>query len=78
LKGQRKIPEALKEYEAALAFKNLEPEVKIRALVGSGEMYDVLGKRNDALKSYNGAIAMDSDSPQAAIARRFVKQPFQF
>jgi tetratricopeptide (TPR) repeat protein len=78
LKGQRKIPEALKEYEAALAFKNLEPEVKIRALVGSGEMYDVLGKRNQALKSYNGAIAMDSDSPQAAIARRFVKQPFQF
>jgi tetratricopeptide (TPR) repeat protein len=78
LKGQRKIAEALKEYEAALAFKNLEPEVKIRALVGSGEMYDVLGKRNDALKSYNGAIAMDSDSPQAAIARRFVKQAFQF
>ncbi|MCU1312080.1 MAG: hypothetical protein JWO20_3205 [Candidatus Angelobacter sp.] len=78
LKGQRQIPEALKEYEAALAFKNVAPEVKIRALVGEGEMYDALGKRNEALKSYNGAIAIDSDSPQAAMARKFVKQPFQF
>jgi tetratricopeptide (TPR) repeat protein len=78
MKGQRQVPQALKEYEAALAFNNLQPDIKMRALVGAGEMYDVLGQRDLALRSYNGAIALDSDSPQAAMARRFVKQPFQF
>jgi tetratricopeptide (TPR) repeat protein len=78
LKGQRQIPQALKEYEVALAFNNLQPDIKVRALVGAGEMHDVLGQRDLALKSYNDAIAVDGDSPQAAMARRFVKQPFQF
>ncbi|MCU1287382.1 MAG: hypothetical protein JWO13_3732 [Acidobacteriales bacterium] len=78
LKGQKKVPEALKAYETALEYKNLTPEVKVRALVGAGEMYDVLGKREQALSDYKGAIALDSDSPQAALARRFVKEPFRF
>jgi len=79
LKGQRKTSEALKEYESAISLsKQPSDGVRIRALLGAGEMYDALGKRDLALKDYNEAIAIDGTSAQADLARKYVRSAFQF
>ena len=79
LKGQRKTEEALREYEAAISLsKQPSDGVRIRALVGAGQMHDALGKRELALKDYNDAIAIDGGSPQAELARKYLRSAFQF
>jgi tetratricopeptide (TPR) repeat protein len=79
LKGQRKTQEALQEYESAITLsKQSSDGVRIRALLGAGEMYDALGKRNSALKEYAEAISIDGSSAQAELARKYIRAPFQF
>ncbi len=79
LKGQRKTQEALQEYESAITLSKQPADgVRIRALLGAGEMYDALGQRQAALKNYNEAIALDGNSAQAELARRYLKSAFQF
>lgn len=78
LKGQRKTEEALQTYELALTFPNLQPDVKIRSLLGAGQMHDVLNQRAEALKDYQAASQLDPDSRHAADAKRFMRQPFRY
>ena len=39
-------------------------------------MYDLLHKRDLALKKYQAAIALDSNSHLADLARKWVKEPY--
>ncbi len=48
-----------------------------RAAVGAGEMYDMLRKRDLAVKRYEAAVAVDSGSPLAETARKRIKAPVQ-
>jgi len=79
LKGQRKTQEALLEYESAITLSK-EPfdGVRIRALLGAGEMNDAMGKRDLAVKDYNEAISIDGSSAQAELARKYLRAAFQF
>ena len=79
LKGQRKTQEALQEYESAISLSQQPTDgVRIRALLGAGEMYDALGKRELAKKEYSDAIAIDGSSSQAELARKYLRSAFQF
>lgn len=79
LKGQRKTEDALLEYEAAINLSKQPTDgVRVRALLGAGEMHDALGKRDLAMKDYNEAIVADGNSPQAELARKYLRSPFQF
>lgn len=79
LKGQRKTQAALQEYESAITLsKQPSDGVRIRALLGAGEMYDALGQRQSALRDYSEAIALDGNSAQADLARKYMKSAFQF
>ena len=78
LKGQRHTEEALKAYELALSFPNLEPEVKIRSSLGAGQMHDVLNQRAAALKDYQTVTQLDASSRHAAEARKFLRQPYGY
>ena len=40
-------------------------------------MYDVLQKRDTALEKYRAVIAENSNSPQADLARRYIKQAYK-
>ena len=53
-----------------------DPEMAQRAAVGAGEMYDLLRKRELALKRYEAAVAVDSGSPLAETARKRMRQPY--
>lgn len=78
LKGQRLADDALKAYQQALTFPNLDAEVKVRCHLGAGQMYDVLEKRASALKEYQAAIQLDPESRHAGEARKFLRQPYLY
>lgn len=72
-----------KNYEAAAAAYDLvsqvqkpEAETAQRAAVGAGEMYDLLHKREAAVKRYEAAVAVDASSDLAQMAKKRLKEPY--
>jgi tetratricopeptide (TPR) repeat protein len=78
LRGQREFAEAAQAYEKAADFPKTDPDLKLRATLGEGEMYDALQKRPEAVKCYQAVLAADeNDSPRSQLARRHLKEPFR-
>ena len=78
LRGQRDLGDAASAYEKVQDFPKADPDLKLRATLGAGEMYDALQKRDDAVKCYKAVIAADeSDSPRAELAKKHLKEPFR-
>ena len=72
-----------RNYEAAAAAYDLvsqvpKPEVETaqRAAIGAGEMYDLLHKRDVAVKRYEAAVAADGNSELAQTAKKRIKEPY--
>jgi tetratricopeptide (TPR) repeat protein len=76
LRGQRQYPEAAEAYDLASSHGN-DPELRQRAALAAGEMYDVLQKRDAALQKYRTVIADDASSGAADLARRYMKQAYK-
>jgi len=45
--------------------------------VAAGEVSDLLTKRDDAVKEYRAAIALDGSSPEADLARKYLNKPYR-
>jgi tetratricopeptide (TPR) repeat protein len=78
LKGQRHPAEALDAYNQVLKVRDSAQDVRVRALLGSGQMLDALNRRDSALTQYREVLALEPDSEQAARARAYLKQPFRY
>ncbi len=78
LRGMGESQSALENYEATLQSPTAAKEIRQRALLGSAQMLDVIGHREQALLRYHDAIAMDPDSKAAETARGFLNRPFQY
>jgi len=76
LRGQKIYEEAAREYDDVATSKKVDPDMKLRAQLGAGEMYDLLKKREQAVKRYQALLALDQSSDKADIARRHLKQPY--
>ena len=75
---------ARKDYAGAAAAYELVNEaphpyddVKQKANLSAGEMYDLLQKRDLAVKKYQEVIALNSDDEPAAAARKFMRQAYR-
>lgn len=77
LRGQRQTAAAAEAYESVLTYPRTEPELRRKATLAAGEMYDLVGKRDLAVARYNAVIAAQSDSDQAATARKHLQQPYR-
>ena len=77
LRGQRHNAEAAEAYDSVLTYPRTEPELRRKTTLAAGEMYDLLGKRDLALKRYNAVIAAQPDSEQAQTARKRLQQPYR-
>src|SRR5512146_1910329 len=75
LRGQKDYAGAAEAFEAVDDYPKVEPELVQKSDLAAGEMYDVLLKRDIALKKYQAVIAANSDSPPAELARKRLKQP---
>lgn len=76
LRGQNQYREAIESYEAAGGASSVNHDLRQRALVGAGEVSDLLTQRQEAVKNYRTAIALDSSSNEAEIARRYLDKPY--
>jgi tetratricopeptide (TPR) repeat protein len=76
LRGQRDYQGAAEAYDTVQQFK-ADPDQRQRAEVAAGEMYDVLHNREQALRRYQAAIAVEGDPERAALARKRIKQPYK-
>src|SRR5713101_3046517 len=77
LRGQSQLPEALEAYEAAVATSGYDPDLRQRALLAAGEVFDLLTKRDRALAQYRAAIALDSSTEEADTARKYMARPYK-
>lgn len=77
LRGQNKYPEAILAYEAAGNASSDNHELRQRALLAAGEVSDLLTKREEAMKEYQAAIALDSSSSEAEMARKYLEKPYK-
>ena len=76
LRGQREYAEAAEAYELA-AENGKDPELRQKATLAAGEMYDVMQKRDTALEKYKAVIAENSTSGSADLARHYMKQAYK-
>jgi tetratricopeptide (TPR) repeat protein len=75
---------ALKDDAGALASYNLmeevthaAPELRQRAALGAGEIYDLQQRRDLAVKKYNLVIGLDGSSKWADAARKYLREPYR-
>jgi tetratricopeptide (TPR) repeat protein len=77
LRSQKNYSGAAAAYEQISEIQKPDPEAAQRAAVGAGEMYDLLQKRDLALRKYQAAILLDASTREAETARRRIKEPYK-
>jgi hypothetical protein len=77
LRSQKNYQAAAAAYEQVSEVPKPDPEIAQKAALGAGEMYDLLQKRDLALKKYQAVVALNSHSTQADVARKRIKDPYK-
>jgi tetratricopeptide (TPR) repeat protein len=77
LRGQRQYLEAAQAYELAADNSMSDAELRQKATLAAGQMYDVLQKRDTALEKYRAVVAENSASGSADLARHYMKQAYK-
>jgi tetratricopeptide (TPR) repeat protein len=77
LRGQRQYQEAAEAYEMAANSSTADPDLRQKATLAAGQMYDVLQKRDTALEKYRAVVAENSASGSADLARRYMKEAYK-
>ncbi len=75
-RGQNQIAEAAQNYLLAAAQPTCSDWIRHRAQLNAGEMFDLLHKRDEAIKQYQLASAPSGDQSQSDAARRYLKSPY--
>lgn len=76
LRSENDYAGAATAYDLVAQVPKPEPETAQKAAVNAGEMYDMLHKRDIALKRYEAALAVDGGSAFADTARKRIKEPY--
>lgn len=77
LKGQRQYLEAARAYEEVPKYPRVDTDLKQRAYLYAGMMYDAAGERAPAQANYQQALAADPESDHARDARKYLKNPYR-
>lgn len=75
MRGQKDYAGAAEAYELAANSGN-DTDLKQRATLAAGQMYDLLKKRDTAVEKYKAVIAENSTSNSADLARHYMKQAY--
>ncbi len=76
LRGQGQFGGAASEYDFVRSSPRSDPDLRERAQLGAGEMYDLLKQREQAVRRYRELLASDQSSDHADLAKRYLKQPY--
>lgn len=76
LRSEKNYEGAAAAYDLVSQVQKPEAEIAQKAAVGAGEMYDLLHKRDVAVKRYEAAVAVDGNSDLAQTAKKRIKDPY--
>jgi tetratricopeptide (TPR) repeat protein len=77
LRSQNDIAGAAAAYDSANESPNPDPDILQKANLGAGEMYDLLHKRDLAMKKYETVLAGNANTGPADQARRYIKDAYR-
>jgi len=77
LRSQKDFAGAAAAYEMVNAAPNPDPDIRQKANLAAGQVYDLLQKRDLAMKAYEAVLAGRADSGQADQARRYLKDAYR-
>jgi tetratricopeptide (TPR) repeat protein len=77
LRSKKDIAGAAAAYELVNAAPNPDPDVLQKANLAAGEMYDLLQKRDLAMKHYQIVLAGNANTGPADQARRYIKEAYR-
>lgn len=77
LRNKRDLSGAAAAYELVNDAPNPDPDILQKANLAAGEMYDLLQKRDLAMKRYETVLAGNANSGQADQARRYIKEAYR-
>jgi tetratricopeptide (TPR) repeat protein len=77
LRSQKDYNGAAAAYDMVSEVPQADPELAQRSELGAGEMYDLLKKRDLAVKRYQAAANAGGSTPWAETARQGLKEPYK-
>jgi tetratricopeptide (TPR) repeat protein len=77
LRSQKDVAGAAAAYELVGEISNPDPETLQKANLAAGEMYDLLQKRDLAMKKYQIVLAENASTPPAERARRHIREAYR-
>ena len=77
LRSKKDLAGAAAAYELVNEAPNPDPDVLQKANLAAGEMYDLLQKRDLAMKKYQTVLAGNANTGPADQARRYIKEAYR-
>jgi tetratricopeptide (TPR) repeat protein len=77
LRSQKDYASAVAAYEQVNEAAQPDPEVLQKGNLAAGEVYDLLGKRELAVKKYQAVVATDPATAYAETANKLLKEPYR-
>jgi hypothetical protein len=77
LRSKKDFAGAAAAYELVNEAPNPDPDVLQKANLAAGEMYDLLQKRDLAMKRYETVLAENANTGQADLARRYIREAYR-
>jgi hypothetical protein len=69
-------PEAVSAFEQAAFQSTISPELKRRALLAAGQVYDLMHEHEKARGEYLAVVAAGADTSQADLARKYMRNAY--
>jgi hypothetical protein len=77
LRSEKNLAGAAAAYDLVNEAPNPDPDVLQKANLAAGEMYDLLQKRDLAMKKYQIVLAGNANTGPADQARRYIKEAYR-
>jgi tetratricopeptide (TPR) repeat protein len=77
LRSEKNLAGAAAAYELVNEAPNPDPDILQKANLAAGEMYDLLDKRDLAMKRYETVLAGNANTTPADLARRYIKDAYR-
>lgn len=77
LRNEKNLPAAATAYELVNDAPNPDPDILQKANLAAGQMYDLLQKRDLAMKRYETVLAGNANTGPADQARRYIREAYR-
>ncbi|HZQ95947.1 MAG TPA: hypothetical protein VFA67_13115 [Candidatus Sulfotelmatobacter sp.] len=77
LRSKKDLPGAAAAYELVNQAPNPDPDILQKANLAAGEMYDLMQKRDLAMKRYETVLAGNANTGPADQARRYIREAYR-